>query len=282
MKRLECKPSQLSIVYTQIFFMPELPEVEIMRRYFNECALEKTIIQLDFLDELAKVYKSTPEVIEKSLIGQRFTETERIGKYLFARISTGQYLHLHFGMTGNLVLFQGDNLPKYARLVFHFESGEKLAFCDLRKFGVIEIVDNPQAYQKAAKIGDDFLTISLEYFKERLKKPTVAIKTSLLNQKLFAGIGNWIADEMLFEAGIHPLRISKDISEAELAKLYKAGQEIIAIAIAEDTHYGNFPADFFVNYRKIDALHPSHPNSPVERLVVGGRGTFIVPEKQFL
>lgn len=282
MKCLDCKPSKLSFVYFQIFFMPELPEVEIMRRYFNECALDKSITQLDFLDELGKVYKSPPELIEKSLVGQRFTETERIGKYLFARISTGQYLHLHFGMTGNLELFQGDNLPKYARLVFHFEKGDRLAFCDLRKFGVIEIVDNPQAYQKAAKIGDDFLKISFDYFKVKLSKPAVAIKTSLLNQKLFAGIGNWIADEMLFDAGLHPLRISKNLSEAELAKLYQAGQEIITTAIAEDTHYGDFPAEFFVNYRKVDALHPSHPNSPVERLVVGGRGTFIVPEKQML
>jgi len=262
--------------------MPELPEVEIMRRYFEESALNKTITQLDFLDELGKVYKSSPETIEKSLLGHQFKSTERIGKYLFAQISAGYWLHLHFGMTGNLELFQGDNLPKYARLVFHFENGDKLAFCDLRKFGVVEIVDNPTAYQQAAKIGEDFLTIDFDYFQAKLRKPGVAIKTSLLNQKLFAGIGNWIADEMLFAAGIHPLRASKELSEPELRKLYTAGQQIIAQAIAEDTHYGDFPADFFVNYRKIDALHPAHPNSPVERLVVGGRGTFIVPEKQIL
>jgi formamidopyrimidine-DNA glycosylase len=271
-----------TFVYFQNLSMPELPEVEIMRRYFEECALDKTIIQLDFLDELGKVYKSRPELIEKSLLGQQFKATERIGKYLFARISEGPWLHLHFGMTGNLELFRGDNLPKYARLVFHFENGDKLAFCDLRKFGVVEIVTNPQTYQKAAKIGDDFLTISFEYFKEKLSKTSVAIKTSLLNQKFFAGIGNWIADEMLFEAGVHPLRATRDINQLELTKLYTAGQEIIRQAIAEDTHYGDFPVDFFVNYRKIDAIHPSFPNSPVERLVVGGRGTFIVPEKQIL
>ncbi|MGK0406832.1 MAG: formamidopyrimidine-DNA glycosylase [Roseivirga sp.] len=262
--------------------MPELPEVEIMRRYFEESALDKIITKLDFLDELGKVYKSSPEIIEKSLLGKQFKSTERIGKYLFARISKGPWLHLHFGMTGNLELFQGDNLPKYARLVFHFENGEKLAFCDLRKFGVVEIVENPQAYQKAAKIGDDFLTISCEYFIEKLSKTTVAIKTSLLNQKFFAGIGNWIADEMLFDAAVHPLRSTQDINQSELTKLYTAGQKIIRQAIAEDTHYGDFPADFFVNYRKIDAIHPAYPNSPIERLVVGGRGTFIVPEKQIL
>lgn len=262
--------------------MPELPEVEIMRRYFNESTLNKTIVALDFLDELEKVYKSSPALIEESLLGHQFKETERIGKYLFARISGGSWLHLHFGMTGNLELFQGDNVPKYARLVFHFENGDKLAFCDLRKFGVIEIVDNPESYQQKAKIGKDFLTISFEEFSEKLSKPAVAIKTSLLNQKLFAGIGNWIADEMLFDAGIHPLRISKEVKPNELQKLYRAGQKIIETAIAEDTHYGDFPVDFFVNYRKIDALHPAHPNSPVERLVVGGRGTFIVPEKQML
>lgn len=262
--------------------MPELPEVEIMRRYFNETALNKKIVKLEFLDHLGKIYKTKPADIEKALLNNFLLETERIGKYLFAKISTGQWLHLHFGMTGNLELYRHEDAPKYARFVFHFDNEDKLAFCDLRKFGVIEIVDNPSAYQEKAQIGVDFLKIQLSEFQEKLAKPSVAIKTSLLNQKLFAGIGNWIADEMLFQAGIHPLKVSKELNEKQLEALFEAGQAIIKQAIEEDTHYGDFPSGFFVNYRKEKALHPEYPNSPVERLVVGGRGTFIVPEKQKL
>ncbi len=262
--------------------MPELPEVEIMRRYFEHSALNKRIVGLQFHDPLFKVFKSSPEELQDSLIGSNFISTERIGKYLFIKTDQGNYLHLHFGMTGDLELFRSDSLPKYTRFVFEFEDGDKLAFKDLRKFGVIQLVDSPEVYQKANKLGTDLLKIQASEFIEAIKGRKIAIKTALLDQKHFAGIGNWIADEMLFNAGIHPKKACNDLNDQQLKTLLKEGQAIVKAAIAKDTHYGDFPKDFFVNYRKEGALHPEHPNSPVERLVVGGRGTFIVPERQKL
>ncbi len=260
--------------------MPELPEVEIMRSYFENAALHKEIEFLEFHDPLLKVFKTEPEVLEKGLVGQKFLSTERIGKYLFARLSSGKWLHLHFGMTGDLELFRSEELPKYTRFVMGFTDGDKLAFRDLRKFGVIELVDNPQAYQADNKLGVDLLKVTSSDFVSALQARKVAIKTALLDQKHFAGIGNWIADEMLFNCGVHPQTPCTKLNEQQLGQLCEEAKDIVKEAIKTDTHYGDFPKHFFVNYRKEGALHPDYPNSPVERLVVGGRGTFIVPEKQ--
>jgi formamidopyrimidine-DNA glycosylase len=262
--------------------MPELPEVEIMRRYFEEVALHKKITQLEFHDQLDKVYKSSRKTLKEKLVGSKFEETKRIGKYFFARLSTQGWLHLHFGMTGNLELFRTEDLPKYTRLVFNFEDGDKLAFRDLRKFGVVQWIPSVEDFVDAQNLGRDLLQIDTENFVKGLEGRKVAIKTALLDQKHFAGIGNWIADEMLFNCGIHPQERCHQLKVKQLKALLQSGVEIVKEAIKADTHYGDFPQHFFVNYRKEKAIHPKHPQSPVERLVVGGRGTFIVPEKQIL
>lgn len=262
--------------------MPELPEVEIMRQYFEKAAMHKTISALEFHDPLFKVFKTSPEDLEQALIGQEFLKTERIGKYLFAQISGGNWLHLHFGMTGDLELFRHNELPKYTRFVIQFEDGDKLAYRDLRKFGVIEVVESPEAYRLSSNLGEDLLSITKEDFIKSISNRKIAIKTALLDQKHYAGIGNWIADEVLFNCGVHPNTSCQNLNEAQLEELLLDAQKVVREAIQKDTHYGDFPAHFFVNYRKEKAMHPDHPNSPVERLVVGGRGTFIVPEKQKL
>jgi formamidopyrimidine-DNA glycosylase len=260
--------------------MPELPEVEIMRRYFKEVALNKVINALHFHDHLDKIFKTSRSELTERLEGAQFTQTKRIGKYLFAQLSSGGWLHLHFGMTGNLEVFRSEDLPKYTRLVFEFEDGDKLAFRDLRKFGVVQWVDSPSAFCEKNQLGTDLLHVTSDNFNAGLKGRKVAVKTALLQQKHFAGIGNWIADEMLFNCGIHPENLCLDLIDSDFEALRESGIAIVKEAIKADTHYGDFPEHFFVNYRKEKALHPQHLNSPVERLKVGGRGTFIVPEKQ--
>lgn len=262
--------------------MPELPEVEIMRRYFESAALHKEIGFLEFHDDLFKVFKTPPQALEEGLIGNTFIATERIGKYLFAKLSDSSWLHLHFGMTGDLELFRSQEFPKYTRFVIGFKDGDKLAYKDLRKFGVIELVKSPEDYQKQNKLGIDLLEVNLDTFKMGLASRKVAIKTALLDQKHFAGIGNWIADEMLFNCGIHPEKPANELSQKQYEQLWQEGKDIVKEAIKQDTHYGDFPNHFFVNYRKEGVCHPNHPNSPVQRMVVGGRGTFIVAEKQKL
>jgi len=261
--------------------MPELPEVEVLRRYFDEAALGMTIADTGYHDDLNKVFKSSRQEIGSNLIGNKFTETQRLGKYLFAKISNGKWLHLHFGMTGSLEIFNdAEALPKYTRFEIIFEDGTRLAFRDLRKFGVIEICDSPEEYKVKNGIGEDLLKISQKKFLEGLQGRKTPVKNALLDQKHFAGIGNWIADEMLFDCGVHPETHPEQLEDSELGCLYKSAVRIVKEAIVFDTHYGSFPEHFFVNYRKKGAQHPDHPNSPVKGIKVGGRGTFLVEEKQ--
>lgn len=262
--------------------MPELPEVEVMRRYLEEAALGKTIASIGFHDPLDKVYKSSREELQDALEGAIMKETQRRGKYLFVALSSGPWLHIHFGMTGNLELFPGDELPSYTRLVWNFEGGDRLAFRDLRKFGVLKIIASPEQFCRDHKLGTDLLDIELQDFEKALQDRKVAIKAALLDQKHFAGIGNWIADEMLFNCGIHPGHVCRDLSADSIRCLHQQGQRIVEEAIQADTHYGNFPPHFFVNYRKAEALHPDWPASPVQKLTVGGRSTFYVPARQKL
>lgn len=261
--------------------MPELPEVEILRRYFDEAALNLKVADTGYYDDLDKVFKSSRQEIGSNLIGNEFTETQRLGKYLFARISNGKWLHLHFGMTGSLEVFNdADARPKYTRFEMIFEDGTRLAFKDLRKFGVVEICDSPESFKETNGIGDDLLKIDKEKFVEALKDRKTAVKNTLLDQKHFAGIGNWIADEMLFECGVHPETHPEKLEQKELECLYDSAVRIVKEAIEFDTHYGHFPDHFFVNYRKKGAQHPDYPQSPVKNIKVGGRGTFLVEARQ--
>lgn len=261
--------------------MPELPEVEILRRYFDEAVLNLKIVDTRYLDERNKIFRSSRQEIGSNLIGNSFTETQRVGKYLFARISNGKWLHLHFGMTGSLEIFNDEAaMPRFTRFAIIFEDGTRLAFRDSRKFGVVEIVDDPETYRSNNSIGQDLLKLKKQDFVKSLRGRQTPVKSALLSQRHFAGIGNWIADEMLFECGIHPETQPDKLSDEQLGCLYDSAVKIVKEAIDKDTHYGDFPAHFFVNYRKKGARHPNHPNSPVEKLKVGGRGSFIVPEKQ--
>lgn len=261
--------------------MPELPEVEILRRYFDEAVLGLKIVDTGYHDDKNKVFKSSHQEIGSNLIGNQFTETQRVGKYLFARISNGKWLHLHFGMTGSLEIYNDQEaMPRFTRFAIIFEDGTRLAFRDSRKFGVVEIVEGPDSYRDNNNIGEDLLKLKKEDFVNALAGRQTPVKSALLSQKHFAGIGNWIADEMLFETGIHPETHPDKLSEQELGSLYDSAVKVVKEAIDKDTHYGDFPEHFFVNYRKKGATHPDHPDSPVEKLKVGGRGTFIVPEKQ--
>lgn len=261
--------------------MPELPEVEILRQYFEEAALHKEIADTGYYDDSNKIFKSSRQEIGSNLIGNKFTETYRVGKYLFAKLSNGRWLHLHFGMTGSLEILSSQSaLSKYTRFKIVFKNGETLAFRDLRKFGTVAIVGDPEEYRGENGVGQDLLKIQESDFTKALSGRKTALKNALLNQKYFAGIGNWMADEMLFETSIHPETQPAKLTKKELKSLYRAGISIATKAIEHDTHRGDFPENFLANYRMKGAVHPDHPHSPVEPLKVGGRGTFIIPEKQ--
>src|SRR3954451_25488307 len=123
--------------------MPELPEVEAFARYFAEHALHQTIVRVDVRDE--RVLALRKEQLTRALRGKQFTHVARHGKHLFADAGS-QWLHLHFGMTGDLAYYRERNdEPRFARVVFDFDNGAHLAFEDMRLFGVVGLTPSPRA-----------------------------------------------------------------------------------------------------------------------------------------
>src|SRR3954454_3322698 len=191
--------------------MPELPEVEEYGRYFTRHALNRTIKRVDVRDEriLGIVRK---DAFMRRLRGRAFTHVRRHGKHLFVQAGTA-WLHLHFGMTGDLAFYRDvAKEPRFARVVFDFADGSHLAFDDMRLFGVVDLIDDPDEFIAAHRLGRDPLDpkFRLADFRELMAKRRGAIKALLMSQDVVAGLGNLYVDETLFVTGIHPKRTNLD------------------------------------------------------------------------
>lgn len=255
--------------------MPELPEVELYRREFERVALHQTIRAID-TDNEGRMLPDGLDKLREVAIGHQMVETERIGKYLFIRLgSVERWLMWHFGLTGSFTYYQEEAMRhRFARIVFTFDSGWKLSFNSMRKFSRLEITDSVAAYQQRKKIGPDAQRISREDFAQVLQKKTTLLKPALLEQKKFAGIGNWIADEMLHRVQVHPEIRCHEVGTETYHALYDALQDIIQVAIDYGADYETFPAHFLIRVRE-EGGHCPRCERELTRIVVGGRGTYL-------
>ena len=184
--------------------MPELPEVEIFKRYLDATSLHQRIDDVDVRNTYILKETSARE-LARGLKGRRFESSRRHGKHLFVRADGELWLRLHFGMTGSLQYFKNDEqAPRYARVLFIFANNHRLAFDDQRQFGEIGLLNDIDEFLKEHALGPDALKIDLREFRKILGKRRGAVKSVLLNQRIIAGIGNIYADEILFRVRIHP------------------------------------------------------------------------------
>jgi len=259
--------------------MPELPEVEIYRRQFEEVALAQTIASVKAENE-GRMIPQGVEHLQESLIGQRFEGTERVGKFLFIRLTNGEFLLWHFGLTGSFTYFKEEEMRhRFARIWVYFENGWILTFNSLRKFSRMEVTPTIEELLSRRKIGPDVLRMSTEDFTHSLIRRRVNIKAALLEQKKFAGIGNWIADEMLFQTCIHPETPCDQLTEQQYAHLHQWVKDIIQTTLDYDADYANFPEHYLVRVRR-DGEKCPRCEQELKRLVVAGRGTFICEKDQ--
>src|SRR6266480_6826659 len=211
--------------------MPELPDVEIFKRYLNATSLHQRIANVDVRSAYVLKGVSVRE-LERRLKRRRFESSRRHGKHLFVRTDGDFWLRLHFGMTGSLRYFKHEQrTPRHTRVLFVFANGHRLAVEDQRKFGEVGLLKDVDEFLKKRALGRDALDISLPQFKEIFGKHRGAVKTILLNQKLIAGIGNIYADEILFRARIHPATQVSALKEKTVAKLFRAARDILKKAI---------------------------------------------------
>ena len=257
--------------------MPELPEVETYTRYFAQHALKQRIARVVVRDEriLADIRKET---FVRKLKGRTFTEVRRHGKHLFAcatarpsNRATASWLHLHFGMTGDLKYYRDvTDEPRFSKVIFDFDNGAHLAFEDVRLFGLANVVDSPEAFIEGRGLGPDPLERSFTFkrFADILGKRRGAIKSLLMSQEIIAGLGNLYVDEILFRSSIHPRRTIDRLRDAEKRAIYDAMRSILKTALERD-----LPPRSLFHHREEGERCPKCGGT-LRRTVVFGRTTY--------
>lgn len=258
--------------------MPELPEVHGYSVYIDSTCLHKKIVKFECRD--ARLLKKPQADFEKFLLGESLTETTRIGKYLFIATTGKKVLVVHFGMTGRPNYYkEEDDRPKFGHIVLTFENGFHFAFENKRKFGWWDLIDSIEDFKADHKLSDDARELSLDDFKNSLATRKTYIKAVLLDQSVAAGVGNWMADEILYQAKIHPKTKVDSMNSEAIETVFKAMKKVIETAIKYDAHYTDFPEDFLMHFRKEDETC-FHTGCKIEKIKVGGRSTYFSPQWQ--
>ncbi len=266
--------------------MPELPEVETIRTELLPWVLERRFVDINVLD--SKLMQTMPVEGLQGLVGQHVQDLERRGKYLIFHVSNGQSLIIHLRMTGSLLL-NPEVLDKYARVIFYFADDMKLVFSDMRRLGVVYLVENAELV--VGKLGVEPLSdnFTAELLLKLMKKHHIPVKIALLDQSIIAGIGNMYADEALFAAKIHPLILTDELSIQQVQNLYHSIGSVLSLAIKSkgasiSTYirpYGGL--GIAQNHFKVAHLK-GQPccvcGTPVQRIMLRGRGSYFCPRCQ--
>ncbi len=261
--------------------MPELPEVELYCRYFADHALGRRVAAVRVLD--ARILGVREHVLRRALIGHEFVDVRRHGKHLFASAGTS-WLHLHFGMSGDLAFYRDDaDAPRFARVVFDFEDGNHLAYDDMRLFGIVDVTPDPDAFIAEHRLGPDPLDskFRLRDFREIVSKRRGAVKSLLMSQEIIAGVGNLYADETLYRSSIHPRTSVDTLSDAAVKTIFTNMGAILKEAIAFKSRGGDYPGRYLVQHREEGDRCPQCGGT-IQRTVVFGRTTYFCAKHQSL
>ncbi len=271
--------------------MPELPEVETIRRQLEPEITGARIAEAEVLDE-RWTRPESPREVEKALTGRTIEAVERRGKYLLLRLEGERTLAMHLRMTGNLLLVDGGEDPPYLRARLRLDGGRRLLFTDARRFGHAVVLDDAELEEYfAARLGVEPLSDSLtaEELCRRAAGRRAPLKSFLLNQLGVAGIGNIYADEALHRAELHPLspagsmkpedceRLRVGIVAALEAGLASGGASIDDYRDSRGEQ-GGMQDEFLVHTR--EGKPCLRCGAEIERIVVAGRSTYYCPSCQ--
>lgn len=256
--------------------MPELPSVEIYKHYFDRKALKQRIESLE-ISSPEMLVDTSPQEMEKCMLGQMFVGSQRYGKYLFGKLANNTFLVIHFGMTGYLH-YGSLKMSGHPRLVLTFSNGNHLIFDDTRKFGKLGLTGNPDLFVTQKKLGPDALIVDIKTFYKIFQSRTGMIKPLILNQNLIAGIGNLYADEILYQSRVHPQTPAHHLKLRDWERLFKETKKVLKIAIKYQDRPKALPNRFLLPHRYKGGTCPE--GGRIEIIKVGGRTTYICPKKQ--
>lgn len=286
--------------------MPELPEVETIRLGLEQLIIGQKIADLNIINSSSFHFISTNTT---QLIGAKITDVVRRGKVLIINLDNDCAVAIHLKMTGQIIYIEKNSAnasPGFAgghpndslisklpdrstRVVINFDNGHKLYFNDQRKFGWMRLMLKHELSSMSLinKMGPEPLGEKFtqrEFEKQLSKRSNTNIKAALLDQSVIAGVGNIYADESLWSARIHPLRLVKTLSKSELAKLRKSIVAVLLKSIASggstDKNYLNAKGEAgsyleFANVFRREGLPCPRCQSPLIKIRVAGRGTHV-------
>ena len=259
--------------------MPELPEVEIFKRYLDATSLHQRIDDVDVRNTYI-LKETSARKLARGLKGRRFESSRRHGKHLFVRADGELWLRLNFGMTGSLQYFKNDEqAPRHARVLFVFTNNHRLAFDDQRQFGEIGLLKDVDEFLEKRALGSDALEIELTEFRKILGKRRGAVKSILLNQRLIAGIGNIYADEILFRTRMHPATEISHLGDKDFIKLFRATRYILKRAIAAKADVNQMPRSWLLLQRGKGGKCP-RCGRRLKSATIGGRTAWFCPHCQ--
>ena len=248
--------------------MPELPEAERARALIADRALGRRIVAVEDGDS----YVSRPHApgeIAAALVGRRLTSANRIGKMLWVETDgEGPDLGLHLGMAGRIAIDEPPH-ERWDRFALRFDDGGRLALRDRRRLGRAVLAPD------LARLGPDAALATRAEFRARVGRGRGAIKARLMDQGVIAGVGNLLADEILWQARVDPRRAAGDLSEAELDALRRA----VRTAIRRAVRHGGAHTGALNPHRERDG-HCPRCGAPLSRGRIGGRTTYWCPNEQ--
>jgi formamidopyrimidine-DNA glycosylase len=274
--------------------MPELPEVETARSLIADRALRRRIVDVDDSDAYV-TRPHPPGELRSTLMGRCLTAAHRRGKTIWLDTSGtggpatpgGPELGIHLGMTGRIVVTAPDGTvteagdppryyprhpkPEWRRFALTFADGGSLVLLDPRRLGRVRL--NPDI----GALGPDAMQVTPAVFRAIITKGTIAVKARLLDQSKIAGVGNLLADEMLWQARVSPLARVDSLSPAQVNRLYRALKSVLESAVAKGgAHTGDI----------IAARHPGgacpRDGAPMAHGIVAGRSTWWCSREQAL
>ncbi|KAG9051176.1 hypothetical protein FS837_011291 [Tulasnella sp. UAMH 9824] len=291
--------------------MPELPEVDRAADTVSHIAKDKIIEKVDTVEDTIVFSGVDHETFAKELTGRKVLDVKRHGKVFWLVLDgEGRMPVMHFGMTGMLHI-QGQEPayyqrkpkddekeewpPKNTKFVLHIAGADgapptKIAFRDPRRLGRVRLCAEPEKEPPVSELGfDPILSMpSLEEFSPLVKKRNMPIKALLLDQSFSAGVGNWVADEVLFHARIHPEQRATALSDDEIATLHEKIVYVCKTAVDVKADSEKFPDSWLFRHRwdkgkkgKVASLKlPDGRTATIKWITVGGRTSAVVEEVQ--
>ncbi|KAM3268944.1 formamidopyrimidine-DNA glycosylase isoform X1 [Capsicum chacoense] len=276
--------------------MPELPEVEAARRAIEENCIGKKIVKAIIADDSKVIDGVSSDDFKASLEGKTILAANRKGKNMWIQLDSPPFPTFQFGMAGAIYIKgvavtkykrsavkDDDEWPsKYSKVFLELDDGLELSFTDKRRFARVRLLENPLSGPPISELGPDALLepMTADEFSKALSKKKIGIKALLLDQSFISGIGNWIADEVLYQARIHPMQSASSISKEDCATLLKCINEVIKKAVEVGADSSQYPTSWIFHSREKKPGKAFVDGKKIEFITAGGRTSAFVPDLQ--